>query len=94
MLQGQEVSHIYESITTCYSKKYCHHLYIAIYNSLKLSGVFKPFPARKLNGKQVRLVCFIYTRPCLCCPRNGKQVWIDQYATVVHHHGKAINHGL
>lgn len=29
--------------------------------------------AIRLNGKQVKH---------LCCPRNGKQVWTHQYATV------------
>ena len=35
----------------------------------------------RLNGKQVKY---------LCCPRNGKQVWMHQYATVSNH-GKAMH---
>jgi hypothetical protein len=67
MLQGQEVSHIYESITTCYPEKMFLILYNFLYTRIELSGVFKPIRVRKLNGKQVRLVLeyLCQTKPVL-----------------------------
>ena len=41
-----------------------------------ISSFFEIVPQR-LNGKQVRVV----KTPCLCCPRNGKRVWVYRYAT-------------
>lgn len=29
-------------------------------------------------------------KQCLCCPRNGKQVWVTSNATVASSHGKAV----